>query len=143
MPLVKKHNGSYEDLTPEDFKKKGMEILQKPLDGGSEKICRRRFVASFGATWITCAALWQKCLSSSDETFVADVTTFDQTNWKFDRKKPAYKPKHLLWALHFMKCYPTENQMASTVNEDEKTLRKWVWIFIDALAGLKSEVVSL
>jgi hypothetical protein len=37
MPLVKKHIGSYEDLTTEDFKKKGMEILQKPLDGGSEK----------------------------------------------------------------------------------------------------------
>ncbi len=37
--------------------------------------------------WIIYAALWQRYLSSSDENFVADVATFDETKWKFDRKK--------------------------------------------------------
>jgi hypothetical protein len=60
-------------------------------------------------------------------------------NWT---EKSTNKPKHLLWALHFMKCYPTEKQMSSAVKEDDKTLRKWVQIFIKALAGLNSKVVS-
>ena len=41
-------------------------------------------------------------------------------------------PKHLLWALHFMKVYPKQSPGCSAVGAsagavDPKTHRKWVW----------------
>ena len=56
-------------------------------------------------------------------------------------------PKHLLWALHFMKVYPKQSAGCSTVGASEgavdpKTHRKWVWAFMDAIAELEYEVVS-
>ncbi len=46
------------------------------------------------------------------------------------------RPKHLLWALHFMKAYPKQSPGCSAVSVaagavDPKTHRKWVWAFID------------
>ena len=56
-------------------------------------------------------------------------------------------PKHLLWALHFMKVYPKQSPGCSAVDAsagavDPKTHRKWVWAFIDAVANLLDMVVS-
>ena len=56
-------------------------------------------------------------------------------------------PKHLLWALHFMKVYPKQSAGCSAVGAsagavDPKTHRKWVWAFIDAVANLVDVVVS-
>jgi len=51
-------------------------------------------------------------------------------------------PEHLLWALMFMKVYGKESMhctMAGAV--DEKTFRKWVWIFVLEISYLESEVV--
>ena len=45
--------------------------------------------------------------------------------------------KHLLWALMFMKIYSSENILASLAGCDEKTFRKWVWIFIHEIANLE------
>ena len=57
------------------------------------------------------------------------------------------RPKHLLWALHFMKVYPKQSPGCSAVGAsagavDPKTHRKWVWAFIDAVANLVDVVVS-
>jgi hypothetical protein len=57
------------------------------------------------------------------------------------------RPKHLLWALHFMKVYPKQSPGCSAVGAstgavDPKTHRKWVWAFIDAVANLVDTVVS-
>jgi hypothetical protein len=54
---------------------------------------------------------------------------------------------HLLWALFFMKCYPTEELACITAGGprravDQKTLRKHIWPFIIAIADLESHVVS-
>ncbi len=56
-------------------------------------------------------------------------------------------PKHLLWALHFMKVYPKQSPGCSAVSAsagavNPKTHRKWVWAFIDAVANLVDIVVS-
>jgi hypothetical protein len=56
-------------------------------------------------------------------------------------------PKHLLWALHFMKVYPKRSPGCLAVGAsagafDPKTHRKWVWAFIDAVANLIDTVVS-
>ncbi len=57
------------------------------------------------------------------------------------------RPKHLLWALHFMKVYPKQSPGCSAVGASTgavgpKTHRKWVWAFIDAAANLVDTVVS-
>ena len=57
------------------------------------------------------------------------------------------RPKHLLWALYFLKVYPKQGQGCSVVGAsagavDPKTFRKWVWAFIGAIADLVDEVVS-
>ena len=60
-------------------------------------------------------------------------------------------PRHLLWALYFLKVYPVveigrgavagkkELGLAGVV--DEKTWRKWTKIFVEAISYLESEVV--
>jgi hypothetical protein len=45
------------------------------------------------------------------------------------------KIKHLLWALYFMKVYPTELPSCLLLGGshgaiDPKTMRKWVWRFV-------------
>jgi hypothetical protein len=57
-------------------------------------------------------------------------------------------PKHLLWALHFMKAYPLQAQGCAAVGGsdgavDPKTYRKWVWAYIEAISDLELDVVSL
>ena len=84
-------------------------------------ICR--FCAHFGTTLQICKKLW-KMLDPCNQI----------------HKKA--KLKHLLWALVFMKIYGTETVLSSLVGVSEKIFRKWVWLFIEAISYLKSEVVS-
>ena len=58
------------------------------------------------------------------------------------------KPKHLLWTLYFLKVYPREAPGCSAVGGskgviDPKTLRKWVWLFIERIAELADDAVSI
>jgi hypothetical protein len=57
------------------------------------------------------------------------------------------KPKHLLWALYFLKVYKREGPGCSAVGGskgaiDPKTMRKWVWLFLEHIAKLANNVVS-
>ena len=40
----------------------------------------------------------------------------------------ACKPKHLLWALIFLKTYTIKSSLAVAIGVDEKTLQKWIFI---------------
>jgi hypothetical protein len=56
-------------------------------------------------------------------------------------------PKHLLWALHFMKVYPKQGPGCAVAGAfhgaiDPKTHHKWVWAFMYAIAELLDVVVS-
>jgi len=58
------------------------------------------------------------------------------------------KPKHLLWMLYFLKCYPKESPGCAAVGGsrgaiDPKTMRKWVWLFLEQINDLADEVVSV
>ena len=57
------------------------------------------------------------------------------------------QPKHLLWKLYFLKVYPREGPGCSGVGGskgavDSKTLRKWVWLFLERISELADNVVS-
>ena len=50
--------------------------------------------------------------------------------------------KHFLWTLCFMKVYARQGPMSILCNgADHKTIQKWVWQFITALACLEPDVV--
>ena len=50
---------------------------------------------------------------------------------------------HLLWALYFLKTYPTEEPGSGSVGGyNEKTWRKWVKLFVTAISYLECRVVS-
>ena len=60
----------------------------------------------------------------------------------------AGEPKHLLWALFFMKTYPKQGHACSVVGSssgavDPKTVQKWMWAFIDSIRELVDKVVSI
>jgi hypothetical protein len=80
----------------------------------SNKTGYRRFRGLFGVSPASCAVLW---------TLIED-------------KPPGSKPKHLLWSLLFLKGYANEHMNSAVVGVDEKTFRKWSWIFINLLADL-------
>lgn len=49
----------------------------------------------------------------------------------------------MLWALMFLKTYAKESVLSGMAGSvDEKTFRKWVWLFVCAIASLESNVVS-
>ena len=55
----------------------------------------------------------------------------------------AYEPKHLLWTLNFLLTYATERRMCCFLRADRKTIRKYTWPTISALASLSRQHVSL
>ena len=44
------------------------------------------------------------------------------------------QPKHLLWALMLVKVYATEEVLAKLACCDEKTYRKWAWLFLEEIS---------
>ena len=68
--------------------------------------------------------------------------------WKLESQRRFsrhIKPKHLLWALHFMKAHSPqygERIMAAVMKCDRKTFRKYVWPVMEHVAKLRCIVVS-
>jgi hypothetical protein len=61
---------------------------------------------------------------------------------------PEGEIKHLLWNLHFLKAYPWQAAVCSTVGGstgaiDLKTLRKCMWPFIRVVTNLEPAVESI
>ncbi len=46
-------------------------------------------------------------------------------------------PVHVLWALLFLKLYNIKHVHSALVGADEKTCRKWCWVFVKILSGLQ------
>lgn len=108
------------------FKQKGLEILGVSKKCRSLKVRDRRFRSAFGTSSMVIAILWQVSKDSVNRRY-ADA-----------------RDVHILWAFHFMKCYSTETVHVATLQGagDEKTFRKWVWIFLKEISYHQEEVVS-
>jgi hypothetical protein len=53
-----------------------------------------------------------------------------------------YGPKHLLWTLYFLLTYATERRLCCILRADRKTIRKYTWPTITAIANLARHFVS-
>jgi hypothetical protein len=51
-------------------------------------------------------------------------------------------PKHLLWALIFLKGYDCEAKLASFIGADEKTVRKYIWLVLQYITERRMDYVS-
>jgi hypothetical protein len=90
----------------------------------SQKILRKRFVEHFGTDPFVVQLIWMLIYNAID-------------------LKPHQKnPDHLLWAFYFLKGYETEGRCASRCGCDEKTFRKWIWLYIGIVADFDVDVVS-
>jgi hypothetical protein len=98
-------------------------LIMSSRDGISSAVEDRRFRSNFGATPEICCILWG--MLSPENTM-----------------KKGVKCCHLLWALMFLKLYVSEHVLCSMANCDQKTFRKWAWLFVLALADLGPDVVS-
>ncbi len=61
---------------------------------------------------------------------------------------PDREIKHLLWTLHFLKAYPRQSAVFSTVGGstgaiDPKTFRKYMWPYIRSIVDLETTMVSM
>lgn len=81
----------------------------------SRNVAIRRYKSFFGVTPTVCSICWEKL-------------------------KPILpvgaEPKHLLWCLLFLKQYGSEHNRRTILKADEKTIRKWTWIFVDLISRL-------
>ena len=107
----------------------GKEILNDEYQGEFCGTFVRRWMQHFAASPTVCAIIWNK---------LEPYKTMPR----------GAHPRHLLWALYFLKGYPKEGEARSLVSTAtmkvcEKTWRKWTTLFVDAISYLESEVVSL
>jgi hypothetical protein len=116
-------------MAPSDFAAIARKVYEKRKQGYKKKSWARTdkdICSSFlGTSFAICAELWN--LINPLVIVSKDAT-----------------PEHLLWGLLLMKLYSTERAHARLVGGvDEKTFRKWSWLFVHAIASLDKEVVSL
>lgn len=91
---------------------------------------QRRFRSHYGVTPRHTVLIWE-CLEDAG----------------IIRYHPSARIEHLLWTLDLLKTDATEHVLRGRYREDEKTIRKWTTIVIEALSDLnevsKSTVVVL
>lgn len=108
-------------MTTRTFSRLG-NIYMKNSSIGSNKTTLRRFKSFFGVTPLLCSIIWEKIESSAPSES---------------------KPKHLLWTLYFLKQYDVEHTRRPLLNADEKTIRKWTWIFVKLLSDLDVVIILI
>ena len=89
---------------------------------GSRRLDERQFKSFFGASSRTISVLW--CMLCDQQ------------------KSPPFKVIHLLWALAWLKQYPTETVLAALFKASAKTIRKRVKMVLEAINSRYFDVVS-
>jgi hypothetical protein len=113
-------------IAPEQWIEMGLGIIGRhKLLTRSTNI--RRFRATFGQSPLICSMVWDKLEEAGAR----------------QRMPRGSRAIHLLWAMMFFKLYCAEEVNSSLAGCDEKTFRKWCWIFVFAISDLEGDVVSL
>lgn len=108
-------------MSTDTFKKLGF-LYVKHKSSMSKNVGLRRFKSFFGITPDMCALVWREIISFAPN---------------------AAKPKHLLWCLFYLKQYNVEHSRRALFNSDEKTIRKWTWIFVDLIANINVVILEI
>ena len=117
-------------VTPDEMLRKGLEL--GGFDHDRQGNVRRaqsleRFKALYGSNPNVYAAIFE------------DLQTTQIPEARVDPKVLCIDA--FLMSLHFLKCYPTENQRSGLFKICEKTARKWGWFYCKKIQALKQEKV--
>ena len=99
---------------PELFLEQAKHMLDPLSNTSSRSITILRYRATFGINPIQTAKVWEHLLGMKIKKLM---------------------PKHLLWALSFLKLYSPEVVHCGMLGTSAKTFRKWVWIVLKALSS--------
>ncbi|KAI2510184.1 hypothetical protein MHU86_4216 [Fragilaria crotonensis] len=106
--------------TPDTFISEARRLLKSNANLGAG-VPDRDFRSHFGVSPTVCFMIWEKCKSSF---LVHNVL-----------------PRHLLWALMFLKIYATEDVLSTIAAVSRKTYRFWTWIVLMIIAKKKNDVI--
>ena len=110
-----------------EFENLGLAIMGRQNSRCSAESRKCRFVAFFGMEPAFVAFTWRELITSG---------------WtRFSGSRGA-NPEHLLWCLHFLKTYSTEEIVSARVEANEKTFRRWAWFYAEGIANLDRKFVS-
>jgi hypothetical protein len=62
--------------------------------------------------------------------------------WEYCERPTGTHPKHLLWALMYLKLYNSLDVMAVLCGTSKPTFNKWIWPWIDSVAVASQKIVS-
>ena len=114
-------------VEPDVFEELGCQIIWRRNNKvKSRMMIIRRYRAFFGTSPENVATAWQH------------LAPFIEP----EHQQTAH-PKHVLWALMFLKLYNSTDVLASFAGVSEKTFQKWQWRAIGWLADLEFYLVSL
>lgn len=116
-------------LTGDEFEQLGVRTA-KYKSSRSEIIRLRRFKSNFGVAPEVVADAWDLLM---ENRFLRN---------RLPGRLPP-DPVHFLWALMLLKGYSTVDKLASHLQINEDTLQKWTHFYLEAMAELDSEVVSM
>jgi hypothetical protein len=109
--------------TPDDFEPLGGEIMGRST-GRSASVFEARWINFFGVICVVVADVWNHLIAKNEP----------------ELKSAA--PVHLLWALLFLKQYPTESVFCKLVGvQDEGTVRYWSQLIVRHVGYLVPDVV--
>jgi hypothetical protein len=111
--------------TAEDFEPLGGEIMGRSADGRSATVFEACWIMFFGVVCVVVADVWNR-LMKKDDPELESVT-----------------PIHLLWALVFLKQYPTESVFCKLVSvRYEGTVQYWSQLIVRHIGYLVPDVVG-
>lgn len=115
-------------LSEDEFEELGRKTAKYKFSR-SQKVRLRRFKSHFGVPPDVVSCTWELLLEHD----------FLKNNMP-GLKSP--NPEHMLWALMMLKRHSTMPVLASNLKVDENTLRKWGFLYLEAMAELDRDVVS-
>lgn len=115
--------------TAQDFRRLGFDLVHRdPATVAPRSVATEmsEFRGMFGTWWTICAIIWRMMRDHCPNYLV-----------------PAAEPKHLLWALAYMKLDISQEVIARAIcGVSPKTFAKWAWHFVEGVSFLEAATVS-
>ena len=90
-----------------------------------------RFRKSFGSLPIVYASVWY------------ELQTVEAVGMRIDTQQAFVSLKTFLRSAYFLRKYPTEEEQVARFGNCDKSVRKWMWYFVNKIAGLKAKKVCV
>lgn len=108
----------------------GLELMGIDHERHKAKSNLRDFRSHYGMNPVIYAHIWY------------DMQTTNVQEARIDTSQEGVCLKNFLFALYYLRTYPTEDQLAPRWGLSVKTARKWGWFFLEKIAALRASKVS-